>query len=37
MESAATGGAPGKAVLLWSANTVCRRGGGGTTGGGAKR
>lgn len=30
MEGAATGGTPGEAVLLWGANTVCRRRGGGT-------
>ena len=29
VEGAATGGTAGEAVLLWGANTVCRRGGGG--------
>lgn len=37
MESAATGGTTGETVLLWGANTVCRRRGGGTSRRGAAK
>lgn len=37
MEGATAGGAAGESVLLWGANTVCRRGGGGAPGGGAAK